>query len=106
MDDPSMRLSATPFGAVGPWDTLYVGNPAPWKGYRPGSVDRFYATWPGPGSGLRKAVDISIKCAGKHGVARHPKFGYFIPAKALCQIEEGPVKTSLKRYVRVTQLIK
>jgi len=118
-NDNTVSLSATPFGATGPIDVLYVKNPVMWKGlkgnafwkfangYQPkkkGSVKGAIA------NGLRSAIRISRACSGRKGVARHPKGGYLIPAKALCQIEtsqkEGGAPKSMKRYVRVTQLLK
>lgn len=113
--DNTLSLSATPFGATAPDEALYVKRAVPWKGVT-GTLDEVFGTLNqyvgkkgvGIGNALRKAIDISRGCAGTKGVARHPKFGYTIPAKALCQInkqkEAGVTPSSMRRYVRVTQL--
>jgi len=113
--DNTLSLSATPFGATSQDEALYVKRAVPWKGVT-GTLEEIFATLNqyvgkkgiGVGNALRKAIDVSRTCAGTKGIARHPKFGYAIPAKALCQInrqkEAGVTPSSLARYIRVTQL--
>ena len=113
--DNTLSLSATPFGATEEDESLYVKRAVPWKGVT-GTLEEIFATLNqyvgkkgvGVGNALRKAIDVSRACAGTKGIARHPKFGYAIPAKALCQIMEqkkaGKTPSSLRRYIRVTQL--
>ena len=43
--------------------------------------------------GLKKAQEISRKCSGVRGVARHPTKGHLIPMKNLCQMAlQGKIK--------------
>jgi len=106
--DPKISVSATPFGATSRKDAVYVKDAVPWKGLVTKDLTKFTEAiremgYPGVAEGLSKAVRISKECAGRRGVARHPRFGYYVPAKAVCQLE---LKVSRIGYpkVRVTQL--
>ena len=55
--------------------------------------------------GLKKAQEISRKCSGVRGVARHPTKGHLIPMKNLCQMAlQGKIKDEEVRKFFLSRL--
>ena len=55
--------------------------------------------------GLKKAQEISRKCSGVRGVARHPAKGHLIPMKNLCQMAlQGKIKDEEVRKFFLSRL--
>ncbi|PIP53045.1 hypothetical protein COX08_03150 [Candidatus Beckwithbacteria bacterium CG23_combo_of_CG06-09_8_20_14_all_34_8] len=86
-NSPSVSLQKMGFGSLE--GHILIRNAVTWK-RKPENLPE------GVKKGLGKAIGVSKACAGTKGMATHPKKGYRIPAKGVCQIEKAPGKAARK----------
>lgn len=93
--DPTLRVSYTPFGWVDEGGTMYIAGAAVWKGDR-GKPPSYYAEK--YGTGLPAAVEISRRFAGVKGTTVVLVEGRAkrMPLKAAQQMAVGKKREKIK----------